>query len=120
VNERSGVDSTGVVLRFDPHDIRVALGARSTASCGSFFAKACGSLASACRSASAARLAAVHNGGTVTVLDRDTAVARIVPIAVPSLEIRRAKRRLRDLKLPSRPSKRTDSSALLVDDRRRR
>jgi prevent-host-death family protein len=65
-------------------------------------------------------LRSVRNGGTVTVLDRDTPVARIVPVAAPTLEIRKAKRRLRDLKLPPRPSKRTDSTALLVEDRRRR
>jgi prevent-host-death family protein len=65
-------------------------------------------------------LRSVRNGGTVTVLDRDTPVARIVPVAAPSLEVRKAKRRLRDLKLPARPSKRTDSTALLVEDRRRR
>ena len=65
-------------------------------------------------------LRAVRNGGTVTVLDRDTPVARIVPVATPSLEIRKARRRLRDLTLPPKPSKRTDSTALLVDDRRRR
>jgi prevent-host-death family protein len=65
-------------------------------------------------------LRSVRNGGTLTVLDRDTPVARIVPYTAQPLEIRRAKRRLRDLKLPSRPSKRTDSVALLVEDRRRR
>ena len=65
-------------------------------------------------------LRSVRNGGTVTVLDRDTPVAQIVPIAAPSLEVRKAKRRLRDLKLPRKPSQRTDSVALLVDDRRRR
>jgi prevent-host-death family protein len=65
-------------------------------------------------------LRSVRNGGTVTVLDRDTPVAQIVPIAAPSLEVRRAKRRLRNLKLPRKPSQRTDSVALLVDDRRRR
>jgi prevent-host-death family protein len=65
-------------------------------------------------------LRSVRNGGTVTVLDRDTPIARIIPVAAPSLEIRKARRRLRDLKLPPRPSKRTDSTALLVEDRRRR
>jgi len=65
-------------------------------------------------------LRSVRNGGTLTVLDRDTPIARIVPYSVQSLEIRKAKRRLRDLKLPSKPSKRTDSVALLVEDRRRR
>jgi prevent-host-death family protein len=65
-------------------------------------------------------LRSVRNGGTVTVLDRETPIARIVPIAAPTLEIRSAKRRLRELKLPPRPSKPTDSTALLVEDRRRR
>ena len=65
-------------------------------------------------------LRSVRNGGTLTVLDRDTPVARIVPYVAQPLEIRKAKRRLRDLKLPPRPSKRTDSAALLVEDRRRR
>ena len=65
-------------------------------------------------------LRSVRHGGTVTVLDRDTPVARIVPIGAPSLEVRKATRRLRDLKLPPRPSKHTDSTAALVEDRRRR
>lgn len=65
-------------------------------------------------------LRAVRNGGTLTVLDRDTPIARIVPYAAPPLEIRKAKRRLRDLKLPPKPSKPTDSVAILIDDRGRR
>lgn len=65
-------------------------------------------------------LRAVRNGGTLTVLDRDTPIARIVPYAAQSLEIRTATRRLRDLKLPPRPAKRTDSVAILIADRRRR
>jgi prevent-host-death family protein len=65
-------------------------------------------------------LRSVRNGGTLTVLDRDTPVARIVPYVAQPLEIRKAKRRPRDLKLPPKPSKRTDSVALLVEDRRRR
>ncbi len=65
-------------------------------------------------------LRSVRDGGTVTVLDRDTPVARIIPIAAPSLEVRKAKRPLRDLKLPPKLAKRTDSVALLLDDRRRR
>lgn len=65
-------------------------------------------------------LRSVRNGATLTVLDRDTPVARIIPYAAQPLETRKAKRRLRDLKLPPKPSKRTDSVALLVDDRRRR
>ena len=65
-------------------------------------------------------LRAVRNGGTVTVLDRNTPIARIIPVAAPSLEVRKAERRLRDLKLPPRPSRRTDSTAVLLEERRRR
>ena len=65
-------------------------------------------------------LRTVRNGGTLTVLDRDTPVARIVPYAAEPLEIRKARRRVRDLKLPARPAKRTDSVAVLLEDRRRR
>jgi prevent-host-death family protein len=65
-------------------------------------------------------LRAVRNGGTLTVLDRDTPIARIVPYAAQPLEIRKATRRLRDLKLPPKPSKPTDSVAVLLEDRRRR
>jgi prevent-host-death family protein len=65
-------------------------------------------------------LRSVRNGGTLTVLDRDAPIARIVPYATHRLEIRKATRRLRNLKLPPRPSKRTDSVAILVEDRRRR
>jgi prevent-host-death family protein len=65
-------------------------------------------------------LRSVRNGGTLTVLDRDTPIARIIPYGAQPLEIRKAKRRLRDLKLPPKPSKRTDSVAVLVEDRRRR
>jgi prevent-host-death family protein len=65
-------------------------------------------------------LRSVRNGGTLTVLDRDTPVARIVPYTAQPLEIRKATRRLRDLKLPARSAKRTDSVALLLEDRRRR
>jgi antitoxin (DNA-binding transcriptional repressor) of toxin-antitoxin stability system len=65
-------------------------------------------------------LRSVRNGSTLTVLDRDTPIARIIPYTAQPLEIRKAKRRLRDLKLPPKPSKRTDSLAVLVEDRRRR
>ena len=65
-------------------------------------------------------LRSVRNGGTLTVLDRDTPIARIVPYAALPLEIRKARRRLRDLRLPPKPAKRTDSLAILVEDRRRR
>jgi prevent-host-death family protein len=62
----------------------------------------------------------VRNGESVTVLDRNTPVAMIVPYASQPLVIRQATRRPRDLKLPARPAKRTDSVAALVEDRRRR
>jgi prevent-host-death family protein len=65
-------------------------------------------------------LRSVRNGATLTVLDRDTPVARIVPYAAQPLEMRKAKRHVRDLKLPRKPAKRTDSVALLLEDRRRR
>jgi antitoxin (DNA-binding transcriptional repressor) of toxin-antitoxin stability system len=65
-------------------------------------------------------LRSVRNGSSLTVLDRDTPIARIVPYGTQPVEIRKAKRRLRDLKLPPRPSKRTDSVAVLIEDRRRR
>jgi prevent-host-death family protein len=65
-------------------------------------------------------LRSVRNGGTLTVLDRDTPVARIVPYTAQPLEIRKAKRHVRDLKLPPKPARRTDSVAVLLEDRRRR
>ena len=65
-------------------------------------------------------LRSVRNGGTVTVLDRETPIARIVPYTAQPLELRKAKRRLRDVRVPPKPSKRTDSVALLLEDRRRR
>ena len=65
-------------------------------------------------------LRSVRNGNTLTVLDRDTPVARIVPIAAQPLDVRKATRRLGDLKLPPKPAKRTDSVAVLIEDRRRR
>ena len=65
-------------------------------------------------------LRSVRNGSTLTVLDRDSPIARIIPYTAQPLEIRKAKRRLRDVKLPPKPSKRTDSVAVLIEDRRRR
>jgi prevent-host-death family protein len=65
-------------------------------------------------------LRSVRNGGTVTVLDRDTPIARIVPCEPQAIEIRKAKRRLRDAKLPPKPAKRTDSLSILNEDRRSR
>ena len=65
-------------------------------------------------------LRSVRRGRTLTVLDRDTPVARIVPYAAEPIEVRRATRRPRNLKLPSPPAAPTDSLAILLDDRRRR
>ena len=65
-------------------------------------------------------LRSVRKGRTLTVLDRDTPIARIIPYAAEPLEIRRATRRLRDLKLPRPPASPTNSLAVLLDDRRRR
>jgi len=65
-------------------------------------------------------LRSVRKGRTLTVLDRDTPVARIVPYAAEPIEMRRATRRLRDLELPPPPASPTDSLAVLLEDRRRR
>jgi prevent-host-death family protein len=66
-------------------------------------------------------LRSVRRGRTLTVLDRQTPVARIVPIAADPVEVRRATRRLRDLApAPPAPARSTDSLAVLLDDRRRR
>jgi prevent-host-death family protein len=64
-------------------------------------------------------LRSVRKGRTITVLDRDTPVAKIVPYAADPLEVRRASRTLRDLTLPAPPAARTDSLAVLLEDRRR-
>ena len=65
-------------------------------------------------------LRSVRKGRTLTVLDRDTPVARIVPYAAAPLEVRRATRRVRDLKVPPPPATPTDSLSVLLDDRHRR
>jgi prevent-host-death family protein len=65
-------------------------------------------------------LRSVRKGRTLTVLDRGTPVARIVPCAPEPIEVRRAVRRPRDLARPPRPAKPTDSVAVLLDDRSRR
>ena len=62
----------------------------------------------------------VRKGRTLTILDRNTPVARIVPYAAEPLEVRAATRRLRDFALPPVPSARTDSLTVLLDDRHRR
>ena len=65
-------------------------------------------------------LRAVRKGRTLTVLDRGTPVARIVPCAAEPVEVRRAVRRPRDVALPPPPAGPTDSLTVLLDDRRRR
>lgn len=60
----------------------------------------------------------VRRGRTLTVLDRNTPVARIVPYEVRApLEVRRATRKPSALRLPESPSARTDSSSVLLQDR---
>ena len=60
----------------------------------------------------------VRGGRTLTVLDRDTPVALIVPYdAEAPLEVRKAVRTARELRLPPAPSSPTDSLALLLKDR---
>jgi antitoxin (DNA-binding transcriptional repressor) of toxin-antitoxin stability system len=62
----------------------------------------------------------VRKGRTLTVLDRDTPIARIVPYADEPIEVRRATKRLKDVKAPRRSAAATDSLSVLLDDRRRR
>jgi prevent-host-death family protein len=63
-------------------------------------------------------LRGVRGGRTITVVDRDTPVARIVPYDVETvLEIRRATRKPGELRLPSPLARTTDSLALLLQDR---
>jgi antitoxin (DNA-binding transcriptional repressor) of toxin-antitoxin stability system len=62
----------------------------------------------------------VRKGRTLTVLDRDTPIAQIVPYQSEALDVRRATRRPRDLELPARPSVQTDSLTILLSDRGRR
>jgi antitoxin (DNA-binding transcriptional repressor) of toxin-antitoxin stability system len=60
----------------------------------------------------------VRGGRTLTVFDRETPVAQIVPYeAETSLEVRRATRKPSDLRLPPRPSAPTDSLSVLLRDR---
>jgi prevent-host-death family protein len=60
----------------------------------------------------------VRSGRTITVVDRDTPVAQIVPYgAEPPLEMRRATKRPADLRLPPAPARKTDSLAALLQER---
>lgn len=60
----------------------------------------------------------VRRGRTLTVLDRDTPIARIIPYDPQApLEIRRATRKPSELRLPPRLAKKTDSLSVLLEDR---
>ena len=60
----------------------------------------------------------VRGGRTITVVDRDTPVAQIVPYDVAAaLEIRRATRKPGELHLPPPLAKATDSLTVLLRDR---
>jgi antitoxin (DNA-binding transcriptional repressor) of toxin-antitoxin stability system len=60
----------------------------------------------------------VREGRTLTVFDRDTPVARIVPYDMEApIEVRRATRRPSELSLPSPPAGPTDSLSVLLQDR---
>ena len=65
-------------------------------------------------------LKSVRKGRTLTVMDRATPVARIVPFTTEALEVRRARRHPKDLALPLPPEAPTDSLTLLLEDRGRR
>ena len=65
-------------------------------------------------------LKSVRKGRTLTILDRQTPVALIVPYAADPVDVRRATRRLRDLKRPPSPARTRDSLTVLLDDRRHR
>ena len=60
----------------------------------------------------------VRGGRTITVLDRDTPIAQIVPYeAEGPLEVRRATRKPRELRLPPPSANPTDSLSVLLRDR---
>lgn len=60
----------------------------------------------------------VRSGRTLTVVDRDTPVAQIIPYdAEAPLEVRQATRKPKDLRLPPPPSSPTDSLSVLLQDR---
>ena len=65
-------------------------------------------------------LRAVRKGRTLTVLDRDSPIARLVPVQAGPLEVRKATRRAADLpsQRPTTPA--TNSLAVLLEDRARR
>jgi prevent-host-death family protein len=63
-------------------------------------------------------LRGVRRGRPVTVLDRETPIARIIPIdADAPLEVRRATRRPQDVAPAPPPTTPTDSLSVLLQDR---
>jgi prevent-host-death family protein len=67
-----------------------------------------------------AYLKAVRRGESVTVYDRDTPVARLVPYengGQDALRVRQATTALRDVKLPAPLGREIDSLAALADER---
>jgi prevent-host-death family protein len=66
-------------------------------------------------------LRGVRGGRPLTILDRDTPIARLVPYeASEPLRVRRATRRPSEVALPPPPAGPTDSTALLLEDREKR
>jgi prevent-host-death family protein len=61
----------------------------------------------------------VRKGRSVTVLDRDAPIARLVPIESGPLEVRKATKHPRTLSV-RQTARATDSLTILLDDRRRR
>lgn len=62
----------------------------------------------------------VRGGQTLTVLDRETPIARIVPYTPEPLEVRRATRSHATWRIPPVSATPTDSLAVLLDDRHTR
>jgi prevent-host-death family protein len=60
----------------------------------------------------------VRAGRTITIVDRDTPIAQVVPYGVESpLEILRATRKPSELRVPQPLANPTDSLAVLLQDR---
>lgn len=60
----------------------------------------------------------VRRGHTLTILDRETPVAQLVPYDPQApLEVRRATRAARDVRVPAPSSRLTDSLSALLQDR---
>ena len=65
-------------------------------------------------------LNSVRQGQVVTVLDRGTPVARIVPYGAEPVEVRKATRRPEDMPVLPAPASPTNSLAILLEERGRR